>query len=122
MLILAMDTNFRLKSKIWSASSQDPTLGPGWSYFVNNGPYTDFIKEYVHQDEVSCLSWRLPAFYRVMSFQIGTCIGFLAPLNMLVKKSKGLRATGLTAVICAWHQLFQPLGMGDLQKGERYEF
>lgn len=38
---------------------------------------------------------------------------------MLTKKSKGLRATGLAAVSCARHQHFRPLGMGDLQKGER---
>jgi len=52
--------------------------------------------------------------------QIGTCVGFQAILNMLTKKSKGLRATGLAAVSCSRHQLFRPLGMGDLQKGERY--
>lgn len=39
---------------------------------------------------------------------------------MLTKKSKGLRATGIAAVSCARHQMFRPLGMGDLQKGERY--
>ena len=39
---------------------------------------------------------------------------------MLTKKLKGLRATGMAAVSCARHQLFRPLGMGDLQKGERY--
>jgi hypothetical protein len=39
---------------------------------------------------------------------------------MLTKKSKGLRATGMAAVSCAQHQLFRPLGMGDLQKGERF--
>lgn len=39
---------------------------------------------------------------------------------MLTKKSKGLRATGMAAVSCARHQLFRPLGLGDLQKGERY--
>lgn len=50
MLILAMDANFRLKSKIWSVFSQDPTLGPGWSYFVNNKALHQL---YVHQDEVS---------------------------------------------------------------------
>jgi len=38
---------------------------------------------------------------------------------MLTKKSKGLHATGMAAVSCARHQLFQLLGMGDLQKGER---
>lgn len=40
--------------------------------------------------------------------------------NMLTKNSKGLRATGMGAVSCARHELFRPLGLGDLQKGERY--
>lgn len=39
---------------------------------------------------------------------------------MLTKKSKGLRATGVGGVSCARHQMFRPLGMGDLQLGERY--
>lgn len=47
-------------------------------------------------------------------------MGFQALLNMLTKKSKGLRATGVGGVSCARHQMFRPLGMGDLQKGERY--
>jgi hypothetical protein len=39
---------------------------------------------------------------------------------MLTKNSKGLRATGTAAVSCARHELFRPLGVGDLQKGERF--
>lgn len=52
-------------------------------------------------------------------FQISTCVGFQALLNMLTKNSKGLRATGMAAVSCARHQMLRPLGLGDLQKGER---
>lgn len=47
-------------------------------------------------------------------------MGFQALLNMLTKKLTGLQATGMAAVSCAHHELFQPLGMGDLQKGEWY--
>lgn len=50
-----MDANFRLKSKLRGGlgkSPQEPALGLGWSYFVDNGPYSDFIKDYVQQDEV----------------------------------------------------------------------
>ena len=53
MLIVAMDANFRLKSKLRGKGGKDHTLGAGWSYFVHNGPYSDFIKDYVDQDEVS---------------------------------------------------------------------
>jgi hypothetical protein len=54
MLMVAMDANFRLRSKLRGLQSKDPTLMPGWAYFVNNGPYADFIKDYVDQDEVCC--------------------------------------------------------------------
>ena len=40
--------------------------------------------------------------------------------NANLKKSEGLRATGIGAVICARHAAYRPNGMGDLQKGERY--
>jgi Kyakuja-Dileera-Zisupton transposase len=42
--------------------------------------------------------------------------------NANSKKSEGLRATGIGAVICARHALYRPNGMGDLQKGERYVY
>jgi len=55
MLIVAMDANFCLKSRLRGSLNREPTLGLGWAYFVNNGPYLDFIKEYVDQDEVHLL-------------------------------------------------------------------
>jgi hypothetical protein len=54
--VIAMDANFRLRSKLRGAVNKNHTLGPGWSYFVNNGPYSDFIKDYVDQEEVSVLA------------------------------------------------------------------
>lgn len=98
-----MDANFRLPSKLRGVNT-DPHLSPGWSYFVDHKLYSEFIANYVDDNEIS------------------TCVGFQALLNMLTKKSKGLRATGMAAVSCARHQMFRPLGMGDLQKGERYVF
>lgn len=53
MLILGMDANYRLRCKLRGLLNKDPTLCPGLAYFVNNGPYADFIKDYVDQDEVS---------------------------------------------------------------------
>ena len=47
-----MDANFWLRSKLRGASSQDPTSGPGWSYFVNYPPYSRFIKNYIDEEEV----------------------------------------------------------------------
>ena len=53
MLIVAMDANFHLQSKLQGAINTNYTLSSGWLYFVNNGPYLDFIKDYVDDDEVS---------------------------------------------------------------------
>ena len=53
MLIVALDANFRLRSKLHGVVNKNHTLGSGWSYFVNNGPYSDFIKDYVDDEEVS---------------------------------------------------------------------
>ena len=58
-------------------------------------------------------------FHQTEHWQISHCVGFAAIWNANSKKSKGLRATGIGAVICARHALYRPNGMGDLQKGER---
>ena len=47
-----MDANFWLKSRLRGSINRELTLGLGWSYFVNNGPYSDFIKDYINEDEV----------------------------------------------------------------------
>lgn len=52
MLILAMDANFRLRSKLRGAVS-DPVLNPGWAYFVDYTPYSEFVAKYVDEEEVS---------------------------------------------------------------------
>jgi hypothetical protein len=59
MLIVAMDANFRLKSRLRGGVNKEPALGLGWAYFVNNGPYAEFIKDYVDQEEVWFLLDRL---------------------------------------------------------------
>jgi hypothetical protein len=51
MLIVAMDANFRLRSRL-RGINKDPAMGIGWAYFVNNTPYSEFIKEYVDLEEV----------------------------------------------------------------------
>jgi len=52
MLMVAMDANFRLKSRLRGAINKEPALGVGWAYFVDNGPYSEFIKKFVDEDEV----------------------------------------------------------------------
>lgn len=48
-----MDANFRLRSRLRGSWYRDLSLAPGWAYFVDNGPYADFIRNYVDVDEVS---------------------------------------------------------------------
>ena len=47
-----MDANFWLKSRLQGPINRELTLGLGCSYFVNNGPYSDFIKDYINEDEM----------------------------------------------------------------------
>lgn len=54
MLTLAMDANFRLRSKVRGIKS-DPHLSPGWAYFVDPTPYGSFVADYADDDDVSWL-------------------------------------------------------------------
>lgn len=55
MLTLAMDANFRLRSKLRGIRA-DPHLSPGWAYFVDPAPYGDFVAGYADDDDVCCSS------------------------------------------------------------------
>jgi len=63
MLVVGMDANFRLRSKLRAAVSRDPVMGLGWAYFVDHQPYAEFIKDYVDQDKVGWSSPSLMIFY-----------------------------------------------------------
>ncbi|KAG6807422.1 hypothetical protein H0H92_007606, partial [Tricholoma furcatifolium] len=101
-LVLSQDANFRLKNRLRSSDEKDPSLVPGWAYFVSSDAYLKHLASSLDQDEIS------------------HCVGFAALWLANTRKSKGLRATGVGSVSCARHQLFRATGTGDLQKGERY--
>lgn len=61
-LTLGMDANFRLKSRLRGPVARDPSLGPGLAYFVEYGPYVEFIRDYIDEEEVSTNSWLLMQF------------------------------------------------------------
>ncbi|KAJ7039474.1 hypothetical protein C8F04DRAFT_1178631 [Mycena alexandri] len=102
MLILAMDANFRLKNRLRANKRDDPPLGDGWGYIVEEGPYKEHLHGYVAEKDVS------------------TCIAFAALLQKDTRLTTGLRSSGVGGVVCAWHEVVRPQGIGDLQKGERY--
>ncbi|TRM56325.1 hypothetical protein BD626DRAFT_357487, partial [Schizophyllum amplum] len=95
--ILAVDANFRLKNRIRKNENSGPALGEGLGYFVDTAPYKEHIANY-----------------------ISSCIAFAALAEKDTKITKGLRVSGVGGVICARHEVIQPHGFADLQKGERY--
>jgi hypothetical protein len=55
MLLLAMDTNFRLKNQLRANEHQDPSLGSGLGYFVEENGYKNHIKNYVAEKDVGAV-------------------------------------------------------------------
>ncbi len=52
--MIAQDANFRLKNRLRHSKYEDPWLGPGLAYFVDDKPYHRFIAEYAATpDDVS---------------------------------------------------------------------
>ena len=54
------------------------------------------------------------------TFQISTCVGFQALAKANSKFSVGLRYTGTNAAVCGRSEMVFPMGVGNLQKGEKY--
>ncbi|KAL1658562.1 hypothetical protein GGF50DRAFT_120743 [Schizophyllum commune] len=99
---LAFDANFRLKNLVRQNERHDPELGDGYGYFVKQEEYKRHIKNYVSEVDIS------------------TCIAFKALSEKDTKATAGLRVLGVAGAICARHELVQPHGLADLQKGERF--
>ncbi|KAF7972068.1 hypothetical protein HWV62_19137 [Athelia sp. TMB] len=99
-LIIGMDACFRLQNRSRSSDAKDPTLGPGWATFIDDAPYHEHLKNYIHKDEIS------------------SCAGFAAIFLANLKRTTAVRTTGVGGVICSRHDLWRPNGLGDLQKGE----
>ncbi|KAF8176874.1 hypothetical protein K438DRAFT_1588036 [Mycena galopus ATCC 62051] len=100
-LLISKDANFKMKGRDRSSREKDPTLGPGWAYMVANDEYLRHLAKYVDEDEIS------------------HCVSFAALWSANNKRAKGLRASGIGSVSCSRHEMFRPLGTGDLQRGER---
>lgn len=45
-LFLGMDANFRLKRRMVSNNASDPSLSNGWSYFVEEDNYKEFLNAF----------------------------------------------------------------------------
>jgi hypothetical protein len=53
MLLLAVDANFRLKNRMRKNEIDDPSLGPGWGYWVEPRKYGRHLRKYVNEKDVS---------------------------------------------------------------------
>ncbi|THU91454.1 hypothetical protein K435DRAFT_820836 [Dendrothele bispora CBS 962.96] len=101
-LYLAIDACFRLKRRIVSSKTRDPSLGSGWAYFVEGEPFRKFLLEVTDQNEMC------------------TCSGLAALEQANTKFSRGYATTGVGLGVCARHEFVQKNAVVDLQKGERY--
>ncbi|KAF8121256.1 hypothetical protein EV363DRAFT_1406388 [Boletus edulis] len=102
-LFVTIDANFRLKRKKVSSDTVDPSLSQGWAYFVEEASYKKYLEGLINRVQ-----------------EKSTCSSHLT-VNMADTMSRhGLAATGVGTVDCARHNMKLPIGVGDLQKGEKY--
>lgn len=100
-LFIAIDACFRLKRRLVSSEKKDPGLGTGLAFFVEDTAYRKFLLTATDQTEIS------------------TCTGLSALNHANTKFSAGYATTGGGIGCCTRHELIEPGGVGDLQKGER---
>ncbi len=56
-LMISQDANFRLKNRLRTGSHEDPWLGPGLAYCVDDGPYGDYVMSLASQEDVSAIGY-----------------------------------------------------------------
>ncbi|KAF8214805.1 hypothetical protein K438DRAFT_2138335 [Mycena galopus ATCC 62051] len=103
-LFLAQDANFRLSNRVVSSEAADPIMGDGTGYFCKHygeDGYNAHIEKNVGEVEMS------------------NCSSFNAMHQANLKRTKGLRTTGIGSVTCSRHNMWRANRIGDLQVGER---
>jgi hypothetical protein len=116
-MMVSEDANFKMKGRDRSSRDKDPTLGPGWAYMVASNKYLSFLVKNIEEDEVRNTSGVEDVIF--IDLQISHCVSFAALWSANNKRAKGLRASGIGSVSCSRHEVFRPLGTGDLQRGEK---
>ncbi|KAI5116865.1 hypothetical protein M0805_001747 [Coniferiporia weirii] len=106
MLTLAIDANFRLKSKDRGIDG-DSALGPSWAYLMDPVPYYEQLG----------IQWDK----EIHKIETSTCDStFQAMEKATTWVRDGYLVTRVGAVICTHSGIIRSNGVGDLQKGERY--
>ncbi|KAL0957687.1 hypothetical protein HGRIS_001468 [Hohenbuehelia grisea] len=101
-LFVGIDGNFRLKRKLVSNEVNDPSLGDGWAYIVEEKAFKDHISGITVEPETS------------------TCSSYKAINEAETKKTTGLACTGQATVDCTRHDFKRPTAVADILKGESY--
>ncbi|EIN03594.1 hypothetical protein PUNSTDRAFT_78016, partial [Punctularia strigosozonata HHB-11173 SS5] len=103
-LFLALDACFKMKNR--DRKIDDPELGGGTGYFVDEAEYQAHLKRYVEEPEKldPCDS----TFHAIKA------------VNSKKASSDVMSVSGVAAVKCARHALMVPNGVADLQRGEKY--
>ncbi|KAG1759386.1 hypothetical protein EDD22DRAFT_955913 [Suillus occidentalis] len=102
-LFIAIDANFHVKRKAVSSDDIDPGLNAGWAYFVEETKYRNYLSAWSGEKQ-----------------ECSTCVSHNAVNMANMKLARGLAATGVGTVDCAFHEFKLPTEVGDLQKGEKY--
>ncbi|KAH6890716.1 hypothetical protein BKA70DRAFT_1120446 [Coprinopsis sp. MPI-PUGE-AT-0042] len=105
-LFIAVDANFRLKRKDVSSDLHDPGLNNGYAYFVPETEFKEFLKQFVD--------------LAVGNNGKSNCNNYDAIKSASIRGGRGNAASGLGAAQCARHDMKRALGVGDLQRGEKY--
>ncbi|KAG2750180.1 hypothetical protein P692DRAFT_20874680 [Suillus brevipes Sb2] len=102
-LFLAIDANFRLKRKLVSSDSVDPSLNAGSCYFVEETAYKQYLNERGCEPQ-----------------EKSTCVSHNAVNMADTKSSRGLAATGVGTMDCARHDMKLPNGPRGAKPSTRY--
>ncbi|KAF9004860.1 hypothetical protein BDZ89DRAFT_1049367 [Hymenopellis radicata] len=99
--IVSQDANFRMRCKMRSSPYVDLPLYNGLGVQMPTELYHKWLRKYITEEEIS------------------SCVAFAALMQKDMRFSVGLRWAGVIGVICTRHEIM--LGLGDLEKGERYK-
>ncbi|KAK7026742.1 hypothetical protein VNI00_015515 [Paramarasmius palmivorus] len=99
---LSVDACFRLKRRAISSEAGDPGLFTGLAYYVDQGPYQKWMRAAPDQKETN------------------DCSSLAAVKQANTKFNRGYATTGCLLCMCSRHELCEPNGVVDLNRGEKF--